>query len=82
MRLALIGLGDIGSFLEAIGDAILFGIQYLVDFMSDIAYVIRLTGEFVADIPQYFSWLPSQIVAIIVSLFGIVVIYKIIGREG
>lgn len=82
MRLALIGLGDIGSFLEAIGDAILFGVQYLVDFMSDIAYVIRLTGEFVADIPQYFSWLPSQIVAIIVSLFGIVVIYKIIGREG
>lgn len=82
MRLALIGLGDIGSFLEAIGDAILFGVQYLVDFMSDIAYVIRLTGEFVADIPQYFSWLPSQIVAIIVSLFSIVVIYKIIGREG
>lgn len=82
MRLALIGLGDIGSFLEGIGDAVLFGLDYLVDFVSDIVYVIKLTGEFVVDIPHYFSWLPSEITALIVAIFSVVVVYKILGREG
>jgi hypothetical protein len=57
-------------------------ISFVIGLVEDLVYVVRLTGQFVANIPTYFSWLPPAALAILVSIFGIVVIYKIIGREG
>ena len=54
----------------------------VVGFFEDIAYVVKLCGTFVAKIPTFFSWLPSEALALIVTIFGIVVIYKVLGREG
>lgn len=73
---------DIIEFLKGIGNAISSLIDFLISFVQDIVYIIQLTGKFVVNIPSYFSWLPSAAVALIVSIFGIVVIYKIMGREG
>lgn len=68
----------LASFGRAIGTLfdIIFG------FFEDIVYIIKITGIFLARIPDYFSWLPSEVVTLIVVIFGIVVIYKILGREG
>lgn len=57
-------------------------IDFVVDLFEDLVYMIELLGEFIVNIPDYFSWLPGPVIAIIVSIFSIVVIYKIIGREG
>lgn len=57
-------------------------IDFVVDLFEDLIYMIELLGEFIVNIPTYLSWLPAPVIAIIVTIFSIVVIYKIIGREG
>lgn len=70
------------SLLRGIGDAIVSIFDFIVSFFQDIVYMIQLTGKVVLSIPDYFSWLPGELVTLLVILFGIVVIYKILGREG
>lgn len=55
--------------------------KFITDFLSDTFDMIKLVGETVKDIPSYFSWLPPSITAVIVSIFSVVVIYKILGRD-
>ena len=57
-------------------------INFVVGTVEDLVYVVTLCGRFVLKIPSYFSWLPTGVVALIVTVFAIVVIYKILGREG
>ena len=70
------------NFIEAIASGVKAGVQFLLDFIKDVAYVVELTAKFVAKIPDFFSFLPAELLAIIVALFAVVVIYKILGREG
>lgn len=70
------------SFFEGIGNAIISVFDFVISFFSDLIYVIQLLGKVVLSIPGYFSWLPSGISSLLVTLFAIVVIYKILGREG
>lgn len=57
-------------------------IDFVISFIEDTVYVIKLTAEFVAEIPNYFSWLPAEALVLVVSIFAVVVIYKVLGREG
>lgn len=75
-------MADVLEFLEGIGNAITSVIDFVVNFFQDLVYVIQVVTQTVISIPSYFGWLPSAAVAIIVTIFGIVVIYKILGREG
>ena len=75
-------MADILAFLKGIGSAITSLIDFLISFVSDVVYICELCGQFVLNIPSYFSWLPAEAVAIIVTIFAVVVIYKIAGREG
>lgn len=68
--------------LQGIFDFFRMLFEFVIDFFNDVVYIIRLTAQFVARIPSYFSWLPSEVVALIVSIFAVVVIYKVLGREG
>lgn len=70
------------SFFEGIGKWLVGVIDFVVSFFGDLIYVIQLTGKVLAQIPSFFSWMPAEIVTLLVVLFGIVVIYKILGREG
>lgn len=70
------------SFFQGIGNAITSAFDFVVSLISDIVYMIQLTGKFLVQLPRYFSWLPPQISALLLVLFAIVVIYKILGREG
>lgn len=56
--------------------------QFVKDFTSDTFEMIRLVGKTATKIPDYLSWLPVEIVTPLLVLFGVVVIYKILGREG
>lgn len=70
------------SFFTGIGNAIVSVFDFVVSFFSDLIYVIQLLGKVVLSIPSYFAWLPGGISTLLVTLFAIVVIYKILGREG
>lgn len=69
-------------FFESIGNAIVTIFQFIVSFFQDLVYIIGLTGSILLKIPEYFAWLPSSLLSLLVTIFGIVVIYKIMGREG
>ena len=75
-------LETIKDFFLNLGNIITSLVDFVVGMIEDLIYVVVLCGSFVAKIPTLFSWLPTEAVAIIVIIFAIVVIYKIIGREG
>lgn len=70
------------DFIKGISDAVVSVFNFVLDFFADIAYVVKLTAEFVSKIPDYIAWLPAPVVAMIISIFAVVVIYKVLGREG
>ena len=70
------------DFLRGIGEAILSVIDFIISLFKDLVYMIQMLADVVVNIPNYFSWLPGEILAILVALISVVVIYKILGREG
>ena len=66
---------SIGQFITSI-----FG--FIIDIIEGLAYCVKLLAYFTANLPSYFSWLPLEFVVPIVTLIGIAVTYKLIGREG
>lgn len=70
------------SFIQGIAAGVQAGVEFLLSMIQDVAYVVQLTAEFVLQIPAYLSFLPAPVVALVVSIFAVVVIYKILGREG
>lgn len=70
------------SFIEGIAAGVQAAVEFLLSMIQDVAYVVELTAKFVLQIPTYLSFLPAPVVALVVSIFAVVVIYKILGREG
>ena len=68
----------IRSFARAVGTFF----DLILGFFQDIVYLIKMTGIFLSKIPTYFGWLPDHLVSLLFIGFSIVVIYKILGREG
>lgn len=69
------------DFLSSIGSVILGGIDLVVSFFEDLVYIIQLTGKFFAQLPSFFSWLPTPVVSVLLTTFAIVIVYKIAGRD-
>ena len=67
-------VGKIIEFLNTLWD-------FVITFLKDTFGMIKLVGESVASIPDYLSFLPGPIVSVFISIFSVVVIYKILGRE-
>lgn len=75
-------LSTIKDFFLGLADVISSLIDFVISLVEDIVYVVKLCGSFVVKIPDYFTWLPASVLALIITIFSIVVIYKILGREG
>lgn len=74
-------MSSIISFFQSIGDGIKAAISFLVDLVSDLVYTVKLITSMVAELPSLLSWLPAGLLTLLFTLFGVVVIYKIIGRD-
>lgn len=70
------------SFFQGIGNAIVAVFDFVVSFFSDLVYLIQLLGSALANMPGFLNWLPPEMVTLLLVLVSIVVIYKILGREG
>lgn len=68
-------LYSIGNFFTSIYD-------FVISLFEDLVFVVKATSKAVASIPNLFSWLPAPVLALLVAIFAVVVIYKIMGREG
>lgn len=70
------------DFLVGLGEVIGSLISFVFGVIQDLLYVITLIGSLVVKIPDMIGWLPSACITLVVTAFSIVVIYKILGREG
>lgn len=70
------------GFFSGVADMLVGAYEFLIGILRDLVYIVRLTGKAVLAIPRLFSFLPPSCVALLVTIFGVVVIYKILGREG
>lgn len=70
------------GFFTGIADLLGGVIDFLLGLIRDIVYIATLILKAVAGIPSFFAWLPSPVLALLVTIFGVVAIYKILGREG
>lgn len=70
------------QFLQTIADFFVAIFEIVMSLVRDIIEMVKMLGDFVVQIPDLFDWLPPAVIGTIVTIFGVVVIYKIIGREG
>lgn len=70
------------NFFEGIGDVILAVVEFVVSFFSDLVWIINTLLWAVGEIPSLLSWIPAEILAILTVTLSVVMIYKIMGREG
>lgn len=75
-------LETIKNFFLGLTNVITSLIDFVVNLVEDLVYVVKLVSTFVTKIPNFFVWLPTECIVLIVVLFGVVVAYKILGREG
>lgn len=74
-------LSSIYNILKSIADFFTSVVSFVLNLVSDTIYVVGLLAKAIVDIPKYLSFLPPVILAVLISTFSIVVIYKILGRE-
>lgn len=70
------------DFFKSFTDIVSSLVDFVIGLFEDLVYMIKLLGQVVLNIPVYFSWLPAEVLALVVVLIGVVVVYKILGREG
>lgn len=69
------------DFFIGVGDFLKSIVTFIIDTISDLVYVVKLIGSMVAQIPSLIGWLPAGCIALLLTLFGVVVVYKILGRD-
>lgn len=67
-------LGNIVSFITGIVD-------FVLDFIRDLGYIISTISLVAGNFTTYISWLPAGMVIMIGILISIAVIYKVAGRD-
>lgn len=70
------------SALKSIFNLISSIVSFIIGFFQDLVYMISLLGKFILSLPSYLSWLPPTFITAVTLIFTIVVIYKVLGREG
>lgn len=70
------------DFFSGFADLLYAAGQFLIGVILDLVYVVGLLGSLMVKIPDMIGWLPSACISLTVTVFSIVLIYKILGREG
>lgn len=70
------------DFFASLADIIGGAVDFLLGLIADLVYIAQITAKAVSSIPGYFAFLPPEVIALLVTIFAIVVLYKIFGREG
>ena len=70
------------DFFKGFAEIISSLVNFVIGIVQDLLYVISLLGSLIVKIPQMLGWLPSACITLVVTMFAVVLIYKILGREG
>lgn len=75
-------MSAIMNFLSSFADVIFSAVEFLIGIVKDLLYIVGLLGTLIVKIPDMIGWLPSACITLTITVFSIVIIYKILGREG
>ena len=70
------------DFIGSLIDLIVNLVDFVITIFTDLLMVIDMLTDALPSIPTWLDWLPAGFVASLVAVFSIVIVYKIIGREG
>lgn len=70
------------NFFEGIGNVILAVVEFVIAFFGDLVWIVQTLLWALGQIPSLISWIPGPILSVMIVTFSVVVIYKIMGREG
>lgn len=70
------------AFFQGIGNSITGVINFLVSIVLDLVWLVQTLAWAMLQVPKMVVWLPTKVHALILTLFGVVMLYKILGREG
>lgn len=73
---------DILDMLEGFIDMIMSLVDWVWFLINEVVYLVELLNSILANIGTYLGWMPLTMSSVIVLILGVVVIYKIMGREG
>lgn len=55
---------------------------FLTQFFEDVVNLVTMLKDWLLALPDLLGFLPSSLVLLVMTGFGIVVLYKVLGREG
>lgn len=75
-------MDGIFKFFTSLGDIIKAVVDFIVNLFKDLVYALNLMKMILVKFPSLLTgWLPPAVISIAVVLIGIVIVYKIIGRD-
>lgn len=75
-------MGQIINFFKMLIDLLVGVVKFAIQLVNDLVMVVKMLGETVLKLPLAFAWLPGAVSSLLIALFAVVVIYKVLGREG
>lgn len=70
------------NFLEGIGNILKLIGDFLVSSIEDTLFIVETGGKIILGLQgNIWGWLPVEVVSTIAAILGIVLLYKILGRE-
>lgn len=76
---------NVANIVTDIYDTIVNGFTTIIDFITIIFNDLVMLGELLAyalgNIPSFFTWLPSEVVSVLVIGLSVAVVYMFIGRK-
>lgn len=70
------------EFFSGIGDAIVAVFDFIVGFFRDFMQFLQLLVNLPEILANLINWIPSVYVPGFLLIFSVVILYKILGREG
>lgn len=55
---------------------------FFTQFFEDVVNLVTMLKDWLLALPDLLGFLPSSLVLLVMTGFGIVVLYKVLGREG
>ncbi|MBE6922888.1 MAG: hypothetical protein E7465_06880 [Ruminococcaceae bacterium] len=70
------------NFFEGFSNVITSIFEFIVSFFSDLGWLVSSLQWALGVIPLFLNWIPGPMLTIITLTLTVVMIYKIMGREG
>lgn len=72
----------IQNFLTEIGNAISLAWEFVVAMFRDFFQFLEILAKMPVYILSLFTWIPEELLAVLGITVTIVILYKVLGREG